>query len=183
MKRSMAATMLVGIVGLLVLSSPLGAAAGVRSDEASANTQPSAAAPQRLLTSITAKTLRDLLQDAGYRAEVKETATGRPMISSSTGGVKFTILLYDPTGANSRYEDFQLIAWFNDSYEGTVEDANAWNMKKRHLHAIFDKSDNSVGVAMDVTLAGGVTKEHLKEYFRLWDGMLGGFVKYLSDAH
>lgn len=183
MKRTMAATMVVGIAGLVVLSSPLGAAAGLRSAEASATSLGDSATQQRLYESINVETLATLLQDAGYRAEVKETKTGRPMISSSTGGVKFQILLYDPTGVGSRYEDFQCVAWFNDSYEGTMADANAWNMKKRHLHAMYDRSDNSVGVAMDVTMVGGVTDEHLKEQFKLWDAMLGGFVKYLADAH
>jgi len=183
MKRFAMASIGTLVVGLLALSASHGTAAGPPPAQLAASVFPVAAIQVGVVKSITVQALVEILQDSGYRAKIEHTSTGRPMIKSSTGGVNFRVILYDPSEEESHYEDFQIVAWFNESFEGTIDDANAWNLKKRHGSAVYDSSDNTIGISMDLTLKGGVTEDYLTEYFELWDGMLASFSQYIADAH
>ena len=139
-------------------------------------------AGQGFREAISAHGYAALLQEWGYRAEIDTFKSGRPYIQSSVGGSKFNCIFYDPTEGDE-YEDIQFSAWFDESFEGTVVDANEWNMKKRHALAVYDKSDGMVGLQVDLTLKGGVTDEFLKSYVAMWEMYLMSFKSYLADAH
>ena len=136
----------------------------------------------KIWKTLTAEQLAGMMKEWGYRADTEASDTGRHYISSSTGGTNFTIVFYDST-TDGVYEDIHMGAWFNDSFEGTIADANNWNLKKRHAYAIYDGSDNTSGLQMDLTVKGGVTEEYLKAYFRMWEGYLNEFEGYLAAAH
>ena len=157
---------------ILVLALPLGV-----SGQRSLND----AGQAPLLEVIVLDSLVSMMQESGYAAKTGQFKSGRDYISSSTGGTSFQVTMYDCEGAVC--EDIQFAAWFGTSYEGTVEDANAWNLRRRHAKAVYDPSDNTVGLYMDITLVGGVTRAHFEEYLSLWDQYLGTFKQYLSDAH
>lgn len=131
--------------------------------------------------------LAALLQELGYRASPDRFESGRGYISSSSGGTRFVIVLYDcdeENGARANTcEDIHLSAWFGRSFEGTIQDANEWNMLKRHAKAVYDADDGTVGIQMDLTLKGGVTRAYLEEYLQLWERYLATFRQFLSNAH
>lgn len=136
---------------------------------------------ESILEVVVLDTVASMMQEAGYAAKLGQFKSGRGYISSSAGGTSFQVTMYDCE--EGVCEDIQFAAWFGSSYEGTVQDANAWNLRRRHAKAVYDDSDDTVGLYMDITFAGGVTRTHFEEYLSLWDRYLGTFKSYLRDAH
>ena len=137
----------------------------------------------KVWNTLTADQLAGMMQGWGYRAESKVRDSGRAYISTGSGGTNYTIVFYDLKDDDGTYEDIHMVAWFNDSFEGTMADANNWNLKNRHAYAIYDGSDNTVGLNMDLTLKGGVTATYLEKYIEMWGGYLQKFESYLAQAH
>jgi len=136
----------------------------------------------QVLRMLTADDLSTMMQGWGYKATSKVRESGRPYVSSGAGGISFSIVFYDKKG-DDVYEDIHMAAWFNDSFEGTMADANNWNLKNRHAYAVYDGNDNTVGLNMDLTVKGGVTEAYLETYIAMWGVYLHNFHVYLADAH
>jgi hypothetical protein len=136
-----------------------------------------------ILTSLTPETLRDLLQDAGCRAEIvappAEAPAGLPpLLRSATNGMAFEIRFADPMAIDAqRFGGFTLLAGL--LVKGDLPSAlvSRWNTERRFGRLFLQA--NMLVLVQDVTLAGGVTRDHLRAQLALWDRLIQELMHYL----
>lgn len=134
-----------------------------------------AAAPAAAQTVITADpaTIRELLLDKGYRAELGKDGSGDPMITSGVSGAKFVVMFYGCTN-HLKCTNITFYAGFENT-KMTIGDMNEWNKAHRFSRAYIDK-DGDPCLEGDVDLdIGGMSKGLFLDYFDTWTSSLGKF--------
>ncbi len=132
-----------------------------------------------IVKSLTAESLRDLLQRFGYRAEiVADETTGATMVRSATSGMPFDIRPGNQLADHpAQFLDLSFLGLFKIEGELPLPPINDWNNARRfsrlHLAQGFLLLD------MDVSVAGGVTDDHLRAHLEIWDQLLLGLVSFL----
>jgi hypothetical protein len=120
-----------------------------------------------------------LLQEEGYKAELKKNDAGEPYISSAANGSSFTIEFYgcEPgEGCTS----MQFFAWYKKEPWYSPELANRWNAGKRFIKAAIDK-DGDLATYMDVTALGKTTYANFADTIDWWSVMTGELFKFLDE--
>ncbi len=141
-----------------------------------------------ILSSLVPQTLRDLLQDAGCRAEIVAPAAGAPaglppILRSATNGMAFEARFADPLpeapedGAARRFAGFALIAGLRVVGDLPSALVNRWNAERR-FGRLFLQADMLV-LVLDVILTGGVRADHLRAHIALWDRLIQELMFYL----
>lgn len=132
-----------------------------------------------IVKSFTTESLRDLLQRFGYRAEiVADEVTGAMLLRSATSGMNFDIRPGNRLADHpAQFVDLSFLGLFKIEGELPLGPLNDWNNARRfsrlHLAQGFLLLD------MDVTVAGGVTPDHLRAHLEIWDQLLQGLVAFL----
>ncbi len=122
-----------------------------------------------IVKSFTTESLRDLLQRFGYRAEiVADEVTGAMLLRSATSGMNFDIRPGNRLADHpAQFVDLSFLGLFKIEGELPLGPLNDWNNARRfsrlHLAQGFLLLD------MDVTVAGGVTPDHLRAHLEIWD--------------
>jgi Putative bacterial sensory transduction regulator len=132
-------------------------------------------------SSLTPDSLRQLMQETGYRAEPVTDPAGVPRLASATAGLPFEIRFGNlmPNGTGE-YADVTFIAALR--VQGTLPPdlINTWNNTKRfgrlHLNQDFLFLD------MDVTVVGGVNADHLRAQIQIWDRLVQELLPYLRNV-
>jgi hypothetical protein len=133
-----------------------------------------------LLQTITLDRLRELLQRFGYRAElVTVEAQKTTFLRSATAGMAFDIRPGNRLpGDTDAYADFSFLALFTiKGGELPWAIVNNWNNQRRFGRLHIDQG--FLMLDMDVSVAGGVSAEHLSAQFVIWDQLLQGLITYL----
>jgi hypothetical protein len=121
-----------------------------------------------------------LLQDAGYKAELKKHEdSGDPFIASAANGSPFTIEFYDCSPAKG-CTSIQFFSWYQKKPYYSVDMANRWNAKKRFLRIVIDK-DGDLSTWMDVTTVGKVSQANFADWIDWWQSMTGDLFTFLAD--
>jgi len=134
-----------------------------------------------IVTSLTVDSLRALLQHFGYRAEViTDDAAKVTLVRSATSGLSFDIRPGNHLADHpAQFVDCAFLASFKVEGELPLAPLNDWHNARRfcrlHLNQGFLMLD------MDVSLAGGVTSDHLRAHLEIFDQLLQGLVAFLRS--
>ncbi|WP_178133883.1 YbjN domain-containing protein [Vineibacter terrae] len=132
-------------------------------------------------TGVNPQDLARLLQQWGYRAEVKTDQQGEPEIVSAVEGLTFVIFFYDCNkSAKGKCLSYQFWAGFRDlNPPVTLEKLNDWNEKQRWTMCSTD-GQGRVRVKMSVNPRGTDLEQNFKNWFNWWQRSLADFKKHIN---
>jgi hypothetical protein len=133
------------------------------------------------LSSLTLESLRDLMQNSGYRVElVSDAAANVSLLRSSTAGFAFDIRPGNRLAADeSSFVDFTFSAWLNVEGELPLDIVNRWNALRRFGR--LQLVPGFLAMTMDVSLIGGVAPNHVRAQVEIWDHLVQALVPYLHE--
>ena len=137
--------------------------------------EPSATAPVTpafIRTTISPEEMAEILRLAGYRAVVAEQEQApSPWLQSAAHGLNFIVIFGNLlAGSTGRYQDlaYQCAITVGDTVPAAF--IERWNAARR-FGRLF-RHQQSLVLAMDVLLAGGVSTESLRAHCELWDRLV-----------
>jgi hypothetical protein len=139
-----------------------------------------------LIHAVTVESFRELMLASGYRAEVvKDPLISTPFLRSATNGLSFDVRMGNKLPGNDEaYSDLVMVAVFNIVGELPLAPVNGWNNSRRFGRLQIDASipDRSFLVlCMDILVAGGITRQHLRGQIEIWDGLVQQLVPWLRE--
>jgi len=143
----------------------------------------SAGAADRVVDVSSVKGVAALLQEAGYKAEIKTGDDGDAYISSGINGGDFQLIFYgckNDMGCDS----FEFYSYFKKKPFFSAAMANEWNAKKRFLKVAIDK-DGDLAEYIYVSALGKMTFDNFKDYIDWYGSMdseLAAFLKEKEEA-
>ena len=136
-----------------------------------------AQAADKMLDLSSPKTFAAALNDAGYKAVLKQNKRGEPYILSSTSGNDFTVEFYG-CKEQSACTSYQLTSWYKPDPIFSIALANEWNDTKRFLKVSIDK-DGNLYEYMDFSAIGLVSQAHfadIVDWYKVMDAELAKFI-------
>jgi hypothetical protein len=136
-----------------------------------------------LTRSFTAETICELVQAAGFRAEILTgaAAAAGPVIRSASSGLAFEIRLLNPSQIEPKsFADLTFMAGLQLQGPLAPEIVNGWNASKRFSRLYI--AQNHLVIAMDVVLPGGLPPDHLRAQIEIWDRLLQELLVWLRNA-
>lgn len=118
------------------------------------------------------------LRQRGQSAEVSTDNEGDPRIATSSQGARYNIYFYGCTNGQN-CNSITLESGFRLRNNATLEQLNAWNLRKRYAYAV-QRTDQSFALRMDVAMVGGLSEDMFVETMRLWDSQLGDFLRHIN---
>jgi hypothetical protein len=134
---------------------------------------------ETILTKLTLADLREVLQLAGYRVEtMTDPVANGEYLRSATGGLAFDVRpgnrLADGEGS---FIDVALVAVLQVQGELPLDLVNRWNASRRF--ARLQLSPPFLVLTLDVSVAGGVARDHLRAQIEIWDHLVQQLIAYL----
>ncbi|WPO40264.1 YbjN domain-containing protein [Tardiphaga sp. 42S5] len=133
------------------------------------------------LVSVTLESLRDLMQNSGYRVDlVSDPAANVSLLRSSTAGFGFDVRPGNRLAADENsFVDFTFSAWLNIEGELPLDVVNRWNALRRfgRLQVV----PGFLALTMDVSLIGGVSPNNVRANVEIWDHLVQALVPYLRE--
>ncbi|BAM92494.1 conserved hypothetical protein [Bradyrhizobium oligotrophicum S58] len=125
--------------------------------------------------------LRELFQLAGYRVEtLMDPAASLAYLRSATNGIAFDIRPGNmQPGDEQVFVDLALIAVLHVQGEMPLDLVNRWNATRRFARLQF--SPPFLALSFDVSLAGGVSPNHLRGQIEIWDQLVQQLVTFLRE--
>jgi len=138
----------------------------------------------KLIHSLTADSLCQTMQSAGFKAEIiLDPAAGGPIVRSATNGVGFDIHLGNKSGAD---RDGRVDAGFAMTFKivGDIQRSiiNKWNNTRRFARLLVDDrvpTQELLVLSMDIVVAGGVAPSHLRSQIEIWDRLVRELIAWL----
>ncbi|MEJ0052089.1 MAG: YbjN domain-containing protein [Methylovirgula sp.] len=152
-----------------------------------------------LIHSLTLDELSDHLQKFGYRAERVKDPAGQILLRSATAGMGFDLRMgsklpssiagnqrpeREPAGETQAqapvdvHTDFTFLVVFAINGGTLPPDLlNSWNNAYRFARLRTDQ--RLLILDMDVSVAGGVSRNHLRAAFATWDQLIASLITYL----
>jgi hypothetical protein len=161
---------------ILSMALTLGAAIAV---PAGAQTRSPTDNLERWLDPGDVKAVAAVLQEHGYKAEIKKDDQGTPYLLSGANGNSFQIYFYgckDDKGCDS----YEFYSWYKKEPLYTVELVNEWNATKRFLKVVIDK-DGDLAEYMYGTAIGRTTYANFLDGVEWFATMDGALAKFLSE--
>lgn len=135
------------------------------------------------LSALTLDELRELLQQSGYRVvSATDPVADIPYLRSATSGLAFDIRVGNSAAAEAeaRFVDFAFIAVLQVQGELRADTVNGWNATRRfsrlHLAGSF------LALSMDISIAGGVSRDYLRAQIEIWDRLAQELIAYLREG-
>ncbi len=130
---------------------------------------------------LTVTTLREALQQVGYRVEeLTDPVSNLLYLRSATGGLTFDIRpgnrLADADGS---FVDIAFVAVLQVQGDLPPDLVNRWNVTRRFGRLQF--SPPFMVFSMDVSVAGGVLPTYLRAQIEVWDRLVQDLIAYLRD--
>lgn len=125
--------------------------------------------------------LRELFQLAGYRVEtLTDPAANLAYLRSATNGIAFDIRPGNMLpGDEQVFVDLALIAVLHVQGEMPLDLVNRWNATRRFARLQF--SPPFLALSFDISLAGGVSQNHLRGQIEIWDQLVQQLVTFLRE--
>lgn len=137
-----------------------------------------------LIAAMTLESLRDLLQDAGYRVETVNEGRAR-FLRSATSRFAFDIRPGNGiVGAADHFADIAFVALLAVQGALPLDLVNRWNCTRRFGRLFLDQSipgQDFLVLSMDVSFVGGVSQRHLRAQIEIWDSLLQQLVPWLRE--
>ncbi len=134
-----------------------------------------------IIAELTIDGLREIFQQVGYRAETaNDPDRNSPVLRSSTGGISFEARPGNRSGQGGKsFVDFVFIAGLQVEGELSLDIVNRWNTLRRF--ARLHLNPGLLLLTMDVSMVGGVSRDHLRANIEIWDKLLPDLVAYLRE--
>ena len=153
--------------------------------------QQSQSAEQGTVAFVTLETLRTLIQDGGYRAEI--VTDGKiSFLRSASNGLDFdlrpgNIFVDEPADVDQkpqRFADLVFVVLFAVQGAFPAELLNRWNQTHRFGRLFIDRTNPDrefLVLSLDVSVAGGATTAYLRHQLAIWDSLMRQLVPWLRD--
>lgn len=125
----------------------------------------------------TAKEFVEVLQAAGYKAELGKDDLGDPMITSGAGGKTFLVFFYDCK--SNRCTNYQFSAGYDLDKGMTADKVVEWAQKFRFARIHLDDEKDPY-LRFDVDAEKGHTTEAIGNNVDRWVGLMGEFQKFID---
>lgn len=128
---------------------------------------------------LTLDSLRDVLQQVGYRVEeATDPVANVPYLRSATGGLAFDVRPGNrlPDGS---FVDVAFTAVLQVQGELPLDLVNRWNATRRF--ARLQLSQPFLVLTLDVSVAGGVMPNHIRAHIEIWDRLVQELIAYLRE--
>jgi hypothetical protein len=137
--------------------------------------------PDTAITKLTLDSLREILQQAGYRVETLiDPVANSAYLRSATTGVAFDIRPGNRLASDDQnFVDVAFVAVLQVQGELPLELVNRWNATRRF--ARLQLSTPFLVLSLDVSLAGGVEPAHLRAKIEIWDHLVQQLIAYLRE--
>lgn len=146
---------------------------------------------EQALAFVTLETLRSLIQDGGYRAEIV-TDGNISFLRSASNGLNFdlrpgNVFVNEPADANQeplRFADLVFVVLFAVQGAFPAELLNRWNQTHRFGRLFIDKTQPErefLVLSLDVSVVGGVSRAYLRHHLVIWDSLIRQLVPWLRD--
>jgi Putative bacterial sensory transduction regulator len=134
-----------------------------------------------LIATFTLDSLREILQQAGYRVEtVADPVANVPYLRSATAGLAFDIRPGNRLiGGTLEFADLAFVAVLQVQGDLPLELVNRWNATRRF--ARLQLSQPFLVFCLDATVAGGVSPNHLRAQIEIWDRLVQDVIAYLRE--
>jgi putative sensory transduction regulator len=134
-----------------------------------------------MMTKLTVDSLRESLQQAGYRVEtVTDPVANIPYLRSATAGLAFDIRPGNRfPGEEQHFADLAFVAVLQVQGELPLDLVNRWNATRRF--ARLQLSHPFLVFCLDVSVAGGVAPSHLRAQVEIWDRLVQELIAYLRE--
>ncbi|WP_213773289.1 YbjN domain-containing protein [Bradyrhizobium sp. dw_78] len=133
------------------------------------------------ITHLTLGSLRDVLQQAGYRVEtVTDPVANSVYLRSATAGLSFDIRPGNRlAGAAENFVDIAFVGVLQVQGELPLELVNRWNATRRF--ARLQLSQPFLVLSLDISVAGGVLPAYLRGQIEIWDHLIQQLIAYLRE--
>lgn len=137
--------------------------------------------PDTVIATLTLETLREALQQAGYRVEeVTDPVANVPYLRSATSGLPFDVRPGNRlAAAPASFVDVAFTAVLQVEGELPLELVNRWNATRRFARLQF--SPPFLVFCLDASVAGGVAPSHLRAQIEIWDRLVQELIIYLRE--
>ncbi len=115
-----------------------------------------------------------IIQDMGYRADLEVDAEGDPLIRSSVGGTRFSLVFYGCSKKHDRCEILLFKAGWELERKIDMEVINRWNATRLFGRAYLDDVMDP-WIELVLNLQGGVTRAQFESTFGWWENSVGEF--------
>lgn len=115
-----------------------------------------------------------IIRDLGYRAELEVDAEGDPLIRSSVGGTRFSLVFYGCTDTHERCEIVLFKAGWELKNKVDIGVINRWNATKLFGRAYLDDVLDP-WIELVLNLRGGVTRAQFESTFEWWQSSVDEF--------
>ncbi|MBB4395654.1 hypothetical protein GGD66_004388 [Bradyrhizobium sp. CIR48] len=133
-----------------------------------------------IIVKLTLNDLRSALQQVGYRVEeLTDPVVNLTYLRSATGGLTFDIRPGNWLADAESFVDAALTAVLQVQGELPLDLVNRWNATRRF--ARLQLSQQFLVLSLDVSVAGGVTADHLRAQIDIWDRLVQELIVYLRD--
>lgn len=131
------------------------------------------------ITQLALDSLRDVLQQVGYRVEeATDPVANVTYLRSATGGLAFDVRPGNRLTDGS-FVDVAFTAVLQVQGELPLDMVNRWNATRRF--ARLQLSQPFLVLTLDVSVAGGVMPNHLRAHIEIWDRLVQELIAYLRD--
>lgn len=128
-----------------------------------------ASAEDRIVDTGNIATVAALLQEAGYKAEIKKQDNGETYISSAANGNGFSLYFYGCKN-DAGCDSFEFYSYYKKKPYFSYQLANEWNAKKRFLKLVLDK-DGDLAEYLYVSALGKMTYANFVDYIDWYAAM------------
>jgi hypothetical protein len=137
---------------------------------------------ESIVNSLTLESLRDHLQQAGYRVEtLTDPVANLPYLRSATAGVGFDIRPGNQLpGDDKVFADAVFVVVLQVAGELPVDLVNRGNAARRFGRLHF--SQPFLVFCLDISVVNGVTPVHLRSQIDLWDRLVQDLLPFLRTA-
>jgi hypothetical protein len=134
-----------------------------------------------IITHLTLDSLREGLQQAGYRVEtVTDPIANTTYLRSATNGLAFDARPGNRFGdGGETFIDVAFTAVLQVQGELPLDIVNRWNATRRF--ARLQLSQPFLVLNLDVSTAGGITPTHLRAQVDIWDHLIQQLIAYLRE--
>lgn len=119
-----------------------------------------------------------LVQDAGFRAQLKALDDGHKFIESSANGMKFQIHFYGCTADNTDCELLVMTAGFDFASPQSQDIVADWNYN-RFTKAYLDEEGDPF-ITLPVNILHGITGENFKDTLIWYTSEMGSFMDHIG---
>jgi hypothetical protein len=133
------------------------------------------------LANLSLDTLREILQQAGYRVEtVNDPVANLAYLRSATAGLAFDVRPGNRlANGGETFVDAAFTAVLQVQGDLPLDVVNRWNATRRF--ARLQLSQPFLVLSLDISVAGGVAPNHLRAQIEIWDHLVQQLIAYLRE--